>query len=784
MNGIRLKTLRVALVAGFCFLALVARADTSVDLEVGMTAATNAVLLGEQFSFSITVSNASANTATGVVLSDQLPAGWQYLYSEAGQGTVDAVGSSITFSLGTIPSGSVVTARVFVMPQSPGALVNTAVVNADQPNTGTTSPVTLPINVFMASPPLITKQPQSQLLSLGGILNLAVEVLSAPGTRYQWRLNGANIPGATNATYSILGLLAKDAGLYTAVVSSQLGAAESQPALITLTGLLQLGASDNFANRGPVLNLLNLMSYSNVGATSEPGEPLHAGVPGGHSVWFTWTPLLSGVATITTAGSSFDTLLAVYTGSSLTNLTEVASDDDSGGYYTSKVVFNAVAGTQYSIVVDGAYGAQGNIILNSSLQLLAPPVPHISSGPTDQITGLGDTALFSVTASGKNLSYQWLFNDAAITGATGASLQITNVDLSQVGIYRVRVSSGSQSVLSAPASLQIGVVDGQANAGSGARDKFQAEADAVTEASAQFKARLKMSRTGGTIHKESSGPSRGYTGMQVFSTYGSATQNGEPNNCSNPGGSSAWASLQPAANGALTLNTRGSNFKTILGVYTGNGADFSSLVPVACDVGTDTNGNNGQVSFAATANTTYYISVDGVDGAYGTVVLNWALAVPPAITSQTPSQTLPVGASVTLSVTTSGYPAPSCQWSYNGSPLPGATNWSLKIMNFQAAAQGSYQMLARNTCGTAATTPATLVLYSGLQLDSTVMDYTNGVFQFQLVGAPNSNYVIEASQDLVHWVPVATNTPSTGLWRFADPQSASLACRFYRALPQ
>ena len=37
---------------------------------------------------------------------------------------------------------------------------------------------------------------------------------------------------------------------------------------------------------------------SNVGATKEPGEPDHAGDPGGASVWYTWTAPADGVADV------------------------------------------------------------------------------------------------------------------------------------------------------------------------------------------------------------------------------------------------------------------------------------------------------------------------------------------------------------------------------------------------------------------------------------------------------------------------------------------------------
>jgi hypothetical protein len=112
---------------------------------------------------------------------------------------------------------------------------------------------------------------------------------------------------------------------------------------------------------------------SSMGASEEAGEPDPWGVPGGRSVWWSWTAPLSGGVTITTWGSSFDTMLAVYTGASLSSLTTIASnDDDPYGGLTSRVVFNAVAGTTYQIVVDGYRGAMGSIRLN-----LTRPVLHI-----------------------------------------------------------------------------------------------------------------------------------------------------------------------------------------------------------------------------------------------------------------------------------------------------------------------------------------------------------------------------------------------------------------------
>jgi len=101
----------------------------------------------------------------------------------------------------------------------------------------------------------------------------------------------------------------------------------------------------------------------NCDADKEPGEPNIAGNAGGKSVWWQWRATLSGLVTIQTAGSSFDTLLGVYVGHSLSNLTLIVSSDDTPGSVTAEVTFPAMAGTNYLIAVDGFRGACGSIVL-------------------------------------------------------------------------------------------------------------------------------------------------------------------------------------------------------------------------------------------------------------------------------------------------------------------------------------------------------------------------------------------------------------------------------------
>ncbi|KPA09349.1 hypothetical protein MHK_010449, partial [Candidatus Magnetomorum sp. HK-1] len=92
----------------------------------------------------------------------------------------------------------------------------------------------------------------------------------------------------------------------------------------------------------------------NASATKEANEIDHAEMYGCHSVWFRWIPLKSDVAFLNTHESSFDTVLAVYTGTTMESLNLITDNDDDGsGNGKSGLSFQAYAGKEYFIVVDG-----------------------------------------------------------------------------------------------------------------------------------------------------------------------------------------------------------------------------------------------------------------------------------------------------------------------------------------------------------------------------------------------------------------------------------------------
>jgi Ca2+-binding RTX toxin-like protein len=125
-----------------------------------------------------------------------------------------------------------------------------------------------------------------------------------------------------------------------------------------------MAVNDNFANRTLLSGLAPNGSGSNIGATTELGEPVQSGIT--NSLWWSWIAPNDGTFTIDTKNSDFDTFLSVFTGSAVNNLTLKDFNDDEAPVtypYTSLLTLNATAGTTYQIAVDGYQGSTGNIQL-------------------------------------------------------------------------------------------------------------------------------------------------------------------------------------------------------------------------------------------------------------------------------------------------------------------------------------------------------------------------------------------------------------------------------------
>jgi parallel beta-helix repeat protein len=620
------------------------------------------------------------------------------------------------------------------------------------------------LNVLV--PPTFTKQPQSQRVLLGSSLTLSVSASGAPPLTYQWRLNGANIPGATNATYTIASVRLEDSGSYTVMVANEAGAVTSDVAEITIE-LPLAPAGDNFASRISLSGTNGVLTSTNRSATVEPGEPKHAGKEGGKSVWYTWRASANGIATFRTTGSSFDTLLGVYTGTAVNSLTAVGGDDDRGGYLTSEVRFNAVAGTDYQVAVDGFGGAEGDFILSWQLEPTAQTVPVITSQPASQAVLATSNVVFQVAATGDGLSYQWYFNGAKIEGAATSALARTNVQKADVGAYTVWVSNATlQSVESLPAFLEMVETAKELT-----QDKLE---DLVVGVSGLMLSSLDRSRRTAGFPSVSVGS----LGSQILNNLGATTQAGEPNPWSAIGGASRWLRVKAAEDGVMVIDTVGSEIDTLLAVYTGT--SIRDLTLVAADDNGAPDGVRSQVRFPAHEQVEYLIDVDGVGGAQGVVNVNWRMGLGPVVVNTVTNVARHVGGPLLLHADAVAPTSETTyQWRRGTKDLAGATNATLSISWLTESDAGTYSVLVCNHFGTVVKEVATVAVASGWQLRCK-HDGSGGAFRFWVAGETDQGIVLETTTDFLQWDRVYTNPPNAA-FEFLDPAATNLLLRFYRA---
>jgi len=137
------------------------------------------------------------------------------------------------------------------------------------------------------------------------------------------------------------------------------------------------------------------------------------------------------------------------------------------GESSSQLVLGNIQPSQtgdYQAVVSNAYG---QIQTQAEYLSVSPSGSQgslvVLSIPYSQTVVAGTTASFSISATGAALSYQWFLNDNAIQGATGASLNFSDVQPGSDGSYSVVVStmvSGQTQSYASPAVTLTVVLHG------------------------------------------------------------------------------------------------------------------------------------------------------------------------------------------------------------------------------------------------------------------------------------------------------------------------------------
>ena len=291
--------------------------------------------------------------------------------------------------------------------------------------------------------PAIATQPAHQSVITGETATFTVTASGTAPFTYQWKKNGANIPSATSDSYTTPATSIADSGLaYSVVVTNSAGTVTSKDATLTVT------------------------------ATAE--KPAITTQPEAQTVTEGQTATFSVTATGTSPGYQWKKngtdIEGVTTSSHTTDATAIG---DSGAVFTV-VVTNSVG----SVTSSGA-------TLTVNAAAVAPVAPTITAQPTAREVDPGNTATFSVTATGTApLSYQWKKNGTDISGATSNTYNTpatTNADIGAVLAYSVVVTNSAGSVTSSNATLTVNKYSLVANASGGFYDRTECVKDNSTE---------------------------------------------------------------------------------------------------------------------------------------------------------------------------------------------------------------------------------------------------------------------------------------------------------------
>jgi hypothetical protein len=258
--------------------------------------------------------------------------------------------------------------------------------------------------------PSITSQPQGKTAVAYTDVTLTVAASGGEPLTYQWRHNGANLPGAIAATLTLTNIQPWQAGAYSVYVFNGAGAALSDPATLTL--LLPVSITQ---------------------------QPLSQRGPPGTNVTFT----------VAATGNGALTYQWRFNGTNINGATN-----------TSLAVTNAQLAQDgfYDVVVTDAVSWM--LSQPASLVILIKPTITQQPSPTNVVAMAGDTVSFSISATGRlPLSYRWRKNAANVTNIilmdTNCVLTLPNVQWNQAGAYDVVVTNAAGQATSSKAYLTV-----------------------------------------------------------------------------------------------------------------------------------------------------------------------------------------------------------------------------------------------------------------------------------------------------------------------------------------
>ena len=768
--------------------------------------------------FSVTVSNlagtvTSSNAALTVVSSPTIttpPANVSVVAGANASFTVTAAGSApLTYQWlknaaplangGNVSGATTATLNLSAVGSGDVASYSVAVSNSLG---GVTSPAA---TLTVAIPPAIVTPPAGATVLAGSNVTFTVTASGTAPLAYQWLKNNAAISGSTSATLTLANVSAADAANYSVTVTNAVGSATSasatltvlvppaitsQPANVTVTqgnpALFTVTASgtaplsfrwlkNGVAISGAISNVLAFSAVTTndaanysvavtniVGTIASSSATLTVLVPpaivtqpvgvtavAGSNVSFTVTATGSGALTYQWLKNGVN--ISGATGTTLT-LANVSATD----------------AASYSVIVANAASS----VTSSAATLTVLIAPAITSQPANVSVVQGNPASFTVTASGTApLSFRWLKNGVAISGAISNVLAFSAVTTNDAANYSVAVTNIVGSIASSSATLTVLVPPAIVTPPAAASAVAGGSATFTVTASGTAPLGYQWLKNGAAI----SGATSAALTLANVTTSDAASYSAVVTNAAGSvtsGGAVLTVQLPPAivTQPANQFGALGSSI-TLSVTASGTGPlsyQWFNAGGALADGGNISGSASNNLAIAAlTTNEVgnYFVVVSNAFGSVTSASATVSVNATPIITGQPASRFAAVGSNAVFTVAVTGTAPFTYQWLKNGAKLAnggnvsGATGSSLTLTKLAARASGNYSVIVKNTYGSATSAAAALSVLTPPSLRTSLV-----IKPAAHVAAPTAGSLAKAGTNITFSITATGSAPLVYQW--------------------
>ena len=607
--------------------------------------------------------------------------------------------------------------------------------------------------------PSIATQPRAQTVTAGQTATFSVTATGIAPLTYQWRKNGTNISAATSSSYTTPATAIGDSGaVFTVVVSNSVGTVTSSSATLTVstsryslvanasggtydktecvqdntTGLMWEGKTAS-----PATSRLGILTYFNYDSTSSAQK-----WNGSAYVNPTQAEIDAGTNSIGYRNSVNASALCGYTDWRLPTKEELEGivlrgtspaidtvwfPNTQARFYWSSSPYVGNSGSAWGVNFDyGNVNFTGRS-LNLRVRLVRnSAAPSIATQPTAQTVTAGQTATFSVTATGTApLTYQWRKNGTNISGATSSSYTTPATAIGDSGaVFTVVVSNSVGTVTSSSAMLTVN------------RSSATGYSEVPNSSGGNYaRTECVLDNSTGLIWEgKTASPATSRLGISTYTNYDdvNSAQKWNGSNFVNPtpaeidAGTNSIGYRNSVNASALCGYTdwRLPTKDELLGVVASGG---STRIDTTWFPNTQANWYWSSSPYMGSSSSVWDVYFDnfgvysGSGDRYGTnhvrLVRNSGGSSPPAgtpapaISTQPASQTVTAGQTATFSVTATGTAPLSYQWRKNGTNISGATSSSYTTPAISSADNGAvFTVVVSNSTGTVTSNNATITV--------------------------------------------------------------------------